>query len=174
MVAARRFRCGANDCPRKVFTEPMPGVAASYARRTSRLAEIQRHVGLVLGRAVGARLALSTATSAQNGGNMDYRRFAPGTTVWFPVSVPGALFYLGDGHACQGDGEIVQAGSQSVPIGIPQWSQFIWRIYSRILHRRWSPVGMPDYILLDFVSVVLRVRHATVALTYFISLHDLT
>ncbi len=57
--------------------------------------------------------ALSTATSAQNGGNMDYRLFAPGTTAWLPVSVPGALFYLGDGHACQGDGEIVGTGIET-------------------------------------------------------------
>lgn len=57
--------------------------------------------------------AFSTATSAQNGGNMDYRRFAPGTTAWFPVSVPGALFYLGDGHACQGDGEITGTGIET-------------------------------------------------------------
>lgn len=57
--------------------------------------------------------ALSTATSAQNGGNMDYRLFGPGTTAWFPVSVQGALFYLGDGHACQGDGEIVGTGIET-------------------------------------------------------------
>jgi amidase len=57
--------------------------------------------------------AFSTATSAQNGGNMDYRLFAPGTTAWFPVSVPGALFYLGDGHACQGGGEIVGTGIET-------------------------------------------------------------
>jgi len=57
--------------------------------------------------------ALSTATSAQNGGNMDYRLFAPGTTAWLPVAVPGALFYLGDGHACQGDGEIVGTGIET-------------------------------------------------------------
>ncbi len=57
--------------------------------------------------------ALSTATSAQNGGNMDYRLFRPGTTAWFPVAVPGALFYLGDGHACQGDGEIVGTGIET-------------------------------------------------------------
>ena len=57
--------------------------------------------------------ALSTATSAQNGGNMDYRLFGPGTTAWFPVSEPGALFYLGDGHACQGDGEIVGTGIET-------------------------------------------------------------
>jgi len=57
--------------------------------------------------------AFSTATSSNNGGNMDYRLFAPGTTAWFPVSVPGALFYLGDGHACQGDGEIVGTGIET-------------------------------------------------------------
>jgi len=54
--------------------------------------------------------AFSTATSAENGGNMDYRGFCPGVTVWFPVSVPGALFFLGDCHATQGDGEIVGTG----------------------------------------------------------------
>jgi acetamidase/formamidase len=57
--------------------------------------------------------AFLTATSAQNGGNMDYRLFAPGTTAWFPVSLPGALFYLGDGHACQGDGEITGTGVET-------------------------------------------------------------
>ena len=57
--------------------------------------------------------AISTATSGPNGGNMDYRRVGPGTTAWFPVAVPGALFYLGDGHFCQGDGEIVGTGIET-------------------------------------------------------------
>lgn len=57
--------------------------------------------------------AISTATSGRHGGNMDYRLFAPGTTAWLPVSVPGALFYLGDGHACQGDGEITGTGIET-------------------------------------------------------------
>jgi acetamidase/formamidase len=57
--------------------------------------------------------AISTATSGPNGGNMDYRRFGPGTTVRFPVAVSGALFYLGDGHYCQGDGEIVGTGIET-------------------------------------------------------------
>jgi len=54
--------------------------------------------------------AISTATSAEHGGNMDYRGFARGTTVYFPVFEPGGLFFLGDGHAAQGDGEIVGSG----------------------------------------------------------------
>jgi amidase len=57
--------------------------------------------------------AFSTATSAENGGNMDYRGFGPGTTVWFPVALPGALFFLGDCHATQGDGEIVGTGIET-------------------------------------------------------------
>jgi acetamidase/formamidase len=41
---------------------------------------------------------------------MDYRGFQESVTVYFPVFVPGALFHLGDGHAVQGDGEIVGTG----------------------------------------------------------------
>jgi acetamidase/formamidase len=54
--------------------------------------------------------AISTATSAEHGGNMDYKGFAAGTTVYLPVAVPGALFHLGDVHALQGAGEIVGTG----------------------------------------------------------------
>ena len=54
--------------------------------------------------------AISTATSSTHGGNMDYRGFVEGVTVYFPVAVPGALLFVGDGHAIQGDGEIVGTG----------------------------------------------------------------
>lgn len=54
--------------------------------------------------------AISTATSGEHGGNMDYRGFKTGTTVYFPIFEPGGLFFLGDGHAAQGDGEIAGTG----------------------------------------------------------------
>ena len=57
--------------------------------------------------------AISTATSGPFGGNMDYRRFGPGMTAMFPVAVPGALLFLGDGHASQGDGEVVGTGIET-------------------------------------------------------------
>lgn len=57
--------------------------------------------------------AISTATSAQHGGNMDYRGFTAGVTVYFPIFVPGALLFVGDGHALQGDGEIVGTGIET-------------------------------------------------------------
>lgn len=57
--------------------------------------------------------AISTATSGEHGGNMDYRGFREGATVYFPVFVPGALLHVGDGHATQGDGEIVGTGIET-------------------------------------------------------------
>jgi amidase len=41
---------------------------------------------------------------------MDYRGFREGVTVYLPVHVEGALLHVGDGHALQGDGEIVGTG----------------------------------------------------------------
>lgn len=40
------------------------------------------------------------------GGNMDYNKINEGTTVFLPVYAPGALLFVGDGHALQGDGEL--------------------------------------------------------------------
>ncbi len=57
--------------------------------------------------------AISTATSGRHGGNMDYRRFGEGATAYFPVAVPGALFFLGDVHGAQGDGEIAGTGIET-------------------------------------------------------------
>jgi len=42
---------------------------------------------------------------AECGGNIDCRELVAGSTLFLPVAVPGALLYLGDGHAAQGDGE---------------------------------------------------------------------
>lgn len=56
------------------------------------------------------RQSIATSTSSVHGGNMDYRGFVEGVEVFLPVFEPGALFFLGDGHAIQGDGEIVGTG----------------------------------------------------------------
>jgi acetamidase/formamidase len=57
--------------------------------------------------------AISTATSGPHGGNMDYRGFRSGVTAYLPVFAPGALIFVGDGHAVQGDGEIVGQGIET-------------------------------------------------------------
>ncbi len=47
-----------------------------------------------------------TGDSGRYGGNMDFNEVVEGATVYLPVSNPGALLYVGDGHAVQGDGEL--------------------------------------------------------------------
>jgi len=51
--------------------------------------------------------AVPTSTPDTFGGNMDYNGMVPGTKLMLPVSEPGALLFVGDGHARQGDGEVV-------------------------------------------------------------------
>lgn len=55
----------------------------------------------------------SAAPHPKFGGNIDLRELTPGSTLWLPVNVPGALFYAGDGHAMQGDGEITATGMEA-------------------------------------------------------------
>ncbi len=60
----------------------------------------------VMGVAPDTDSLLSTIPPRQNGGNMDDPHLVAGTTVYFPVLVPGALFSIGDTHAAQGLGEV--------------------------------------------------------------------
>ena len=66
-----------------------------------------------LGVAPAGRQCISSATSGPYGGNMDYRGLCAGVKVMFPVYEPGALLFVGDGHALQGDGEVVGTGIET-------------------------------------------------------------
>jgi amidase len=52
--------------------------------------------------------AQSTGDTGRHGGNMDLNQIGEGATVYLPVFQPGAMLFLGDGHALQGDGETTQ------------------------------------------------------------------
>ena len=53
-----------------------------------------------------AKQSFRTGWPGSFGGNMDYNGLREGVTVYLPVYVPGALLFVGDGHAAQGDGEL--------------------------------------------------------------------
>ncbi len=53
-LQVRKCFCGNKGCPQRIFTERLPEVAAPWARRTQRLVEQQRALGLALG---GSRCA---------------------------------------------------------------------------------------------------------------------
>jgi len=48
----------------------------------------------------------TTPPRTSGGGNIDCRELTAGSTLFLPVTVPGALLCVGDGHAAQGDGEV--------------------------------------------------------------------
>ena len=108
--------------------------------------------------------AISTATSAEHGGNMDYRHFVEGVTVYFPVFAAGALFHIGDGHALQGDGEIVGTG-----IEISMDVQFTVRL------RKASPIRWPRGEDAQYIFTVgnarpldQAVQHATTEMIHWL------
>jgi len=55
--------------------------------------------------------AVSTMDNGPHGGNLDVPEFGPGTTVYLPINADGALMFLGDCHAVQGDGELCGCGA---------------------------------------------------------------
>ncbi len=50
--------------------------------------------------------SVNTRDSGNHGGNLDYNQIQEGTILYLPVYHPGALLFVGDGHAAQGDGEL--------------------------------------------------------------------
>ncbi len=54
-----------------------------------------------------------SGVSGNYGGNMDYNRINEGATVILPVFHPGALLFIGDGHALQADGEPTGTGIET-------------------------------------------------------------
>src|SRR5260370_5134828 len=66
-----------------------------------------------VGVAPARKEAISTAAPGAFGGNMDYAFMGAGVKLMLPVSEVGALLFLGDGHARQGEGEGVGTGLET-------------------------------------------------------------
>jgi len=93
-------------------TYDYPGVPVDTARVKRRHAVLEGvriplrpHFGVI---AVAPREAdlVDSVPPSYFGGNLDNWRLGRGSTVYLPVSVPGALLSVGDPHAAQGDGEL--------------------------------------------------------------------
>jgi len=75
--------------------------------------------------------AISSLQPDYHGGNMDLPDVGPGAIVYFPVHSKGALLYLGDCHAAQGDGElcgvaIEQMATVTVHVDLIKGWSFAW------------------------------------------------
>jgi transposase len=56
-LTVRKFFCRNPSCTRRILTERLPDLVATYARKTHRLIMVLRVIGVALGGNAGARLA---------------------------------------------------------------------------------------------------------------------
>jgi len=66
-----------------------------------------------VGVAPAGDFAPTSGPAGSYGGNLDYNEIREGTTVSLPVYHPGALLFIGDGHALQADGEPAGTGIET-------------------------------------------------------------
>jgi amidase len=66
-----------------------------------------------IGVAPARKEAIATGVPGAFGGNMDYASMGAGAKLMLPVNEPGALLFLGDGHARMGEGEVVGTGLET-------------------------------------------------------------
>jgi amidase len=66
-----------------------------------------------VGVAPAGDFAPTSGPSGSYGGNLDYNEIGEGSVVMLPVYHPGALLFLGDGHALQADGEPTGTGIET-------------------------------------------------------------
>ncbi|MCK9923149.1 acetamidase/formamidase family protein, partial [Frankia sp. AgPm24] len=60
----------------------------------------------IMGVAVAGDGPVHSVPPGPHGGNLDIRHLGVGARLYLPVQVPDALFYVGDPHFAQGDGEV--------------------------------------------------------------------
>jgi len=83
-LGVRRMFCDNALCKRHIFTERLPGVAAPWARRTTRLADRLTAVGLALGGSAGVRLGRKFGLVACRNTLLNVIRQAPMPAVMTP------------------------------------------------------------------------------------------
>ena len=60
----------------------------------------------IMGTAPATEEPVHSTPPGPHGGNIDLKDLVEGSTLYLPVAVDGARFYLGDPHFAQGDGEV--------------------------------------------------------------------
>ncbi|QDU59360.1 Acetamidase/Formamidase family protein [Planctomycetes bacterium Pan216] len=85
--------------------------------------------------------SISSLVPGYWGGNMDCVETRPNSTLWLPVCNEGALFFVGDAHARQGDGEITGVAAEM--------SARVTVTFSLLKERRirWPRIETSDYLM---------------------------
>ena len=83
-LRVRKLCCRNRQCPRRIFTERLSGVAAPWARRTFRLTPRFLALGLALGGAAGVRLSQSLGLTVSRNTLLRVIRRTPGPAILPP------------------------------------------------------------------------------------------
>ena len=75
--------------------------------------------------------SINTLTPDNHGGNMDLPDMGPGSITYLPVRSAGGRLFIGDAHACQGDGEVCgtaveYASTTTIEIDLIKGWQLAW------------------------------------------------
>jgi acetamidase/formamidase len=114
-----------NNVARALFQYQFPNAPLPYTGFITEPGSVERlpalrnvsiplrlHMGTA-GVALAEEGKVSTIPPGRHGGNMDDREFVVGTTMYYPVTRAGALFWAGDTHFAQGDGEVNGTGIEA-------------------------------------------------------------
>ncbi|MBD8071224.1 acetamidase/formamidase family protein [Bacillus sp. PS06] len=94
-------------------------------------------IGL-MGVAPGEDGVHSTPPPRYCGGNIDCKELGRGSSLFLPISVEGALFSIGDGHALQGDGE-VSGTAIECPLDLVDLTLTVRDDLTLTMPRAWTP-----------------------------------
>ena len=117
---------GSGVLPELLSERVAPTIRLDLARNIALFGEVEVPLAPFMGIMAVApppdRAPASTKPPGEWGGNIDFRHLVAGSTLYLPVFNAGALFYTGDGHAAQGDGEVDGA---AIEISLAPTLQFV-------------------------------------------------
>lgn len=108
-----------------------------------------------LGVAPDREVTTSIDGQGEWGGNLDIRDVAPGNRIFLPVHHRGALFYLGDVHASQGDTEFTGTAAET---------KATVRVHLEVIKAKripWMRIEKPESIISLFAAKPLEVAVET-------------
>lgn len=108
-----------------------------------------------LGVAPDREVTTSIDGQGEWGGNLDIRDVAPGNKIHLPVHHPGALFYLGDVHASQGDTEFTGTAAET---------KATVRVHLELIKKKripWMRIEKPGSIVAVYATKPLEVAVET-------------
>lgn len=84
---------------------------------------------------------LNSGPPWMHAGNLDNKYLVAGTTLYIPINAAGGLFWAGDGHAGQGDGEVDITALETSLVGTFQL------IDRKDMHLLWPRAETPEYYI---------------------------